>query len=147
MDAGSGKYFNELKARTDSRKAIIAVVGVGYVGLPLAVSFAETGYKVVGYDVNKETVAHLQSGKSHISDVPSEAISKQIAAGRLSFTVNPSVLAEADAIFVCVPTPFTLNKRNDSRTPSPRAVDRHRIDDISRHHYRDRPSHPEKGGP
>ncbi len=109
----SDKYISEFKRRDDAGETRIAVVGVGYVGLPLAVCFAEAGFPVVGYDVSTDTVANLKIGKSHISDVPDKAVAAQIDAGRLDFTTDPASLAKADALFVCVPTPFTKNKQPD----------------------------------
>jgi UDP-N-acetyl-D-glucosamine dehydrogenase len=113
MSKSINKYVSEFKRLDDERKTAIAVVGVGYVGLPLAVSFAEAGFPVVGYDVAPDTIANLKKGKSHISDVPDKAITAQIDAGRLDFTTDVSALKKADAIFVCVPTPFTKNKQPD----------------------------------
>jgi UDP-N-acetyl-D-glucosamine dehydrogenase len=107
------RHLDELKRKNESRATSIAVVGVGYVGLPLAICFAEAGFPVVGYDVSEAVVGGLNAGRSHISDVPGEAVQRQIDAGRLHFTTNADELAKADAIFVCVPTPFTKNKQPD----------------------------------
>ncbi len=113
MEGQEKNWIEELREGINTRTARIAVVGVGYVGLPLAVSYARAGFPVVGYDVNDETVARLNEGVSHISDVPGKAVKEQVDLGRLRFTTDPAVLAESDAIFVCVPTPFTRNKQPD----------------------------------
>jgi UDP-N-acetyl-D-glucosamine dehydrogenase len=113
MSENGNKYVEELKRLNDEKCTSIAVVGIGYVGLPLAVSFAEAGFTVAGYDVVEKTIAKLKAGHSHISDVPDEAIARQMKAGRLDFTIDAGALAKADALFVCVPTPFTRNKQPD----------------------------------
>jgi UDP-N-acetyl-D-glucosamine dehydrogenase len=89
------------------------VVGLGYVGLPLAVAYAEAGFRSVGFDVDGERAAALNDGRSHIDDVSGERVSAMVAAGRFGATAEPSALAEADVIFLCVPTPFDKAKTPD----------------------------------
>jgi UDP-N-acetyl-D-glucosamine dehydrogenase len=86
----------------------IGIVGLGYVGLPLAVAFAEVGEAVIGVDVDAGKVAALREGRSHVEDIPDERLAP--LADRLSFSTRPSDLSAAEAILVCVPTPLTRNR-------------------------------------
>ena len=107
----------ELMARLKDKRARVAIIGIGYVGLPLAVAFAESGYAVVGIDPVQSKVAAIQRGESYIMDVPSEQVARLVSqksagsAGRLSATNDYSVLSEVDAVSICVPTP--LRKTGD----------------------------------
>ncbi len=103
----------KLLGKIDSRSARITVVGVGYVGLPLAIHFVEDGFNVEGYDVNAETVKNLNSGVTHIKDVPSERVKNAVDSGKFHATSDESVLDDSDIVFICVPTPFTKNKTPD----------------------------------
>src|SRR3954464_15711764 len=89
----------------------VGIVGLGYVGLPLAVSFAEAGEHVVGIEVNARRVAQLRCGESYIEDVPTEQL--QSVMDRLEPTTRIAALAKVDAIVVCVPTPLTANREPD----------------------------------
>lgn len=102
-----------LEDRIRDRSATVAVVGLGYVGLPLAVAFGEVGYQVLGVDVDDAKVAAIGRGESYLGDVTSERITGLCAAGRLAATTDYSVLRDADVIFVCVPTPFDRMKTPD----------------------------------
>jgi UDP-N-acetyl-D-glucosamine dehydrogenase len=86
----------------------IGIVGVGYVGLPLAMEFAEAGHEVIGVDVDAQKVARLRDGSSHIEDVTDERLCAALA--RCRFTTRFVELHEADAVLVCVPTPLTPNR-------------------------------------
>ena len=97
--------------RLKDRTAKVAVLGLGYVGLPLATVFAEAGYQVTGIDPLEEKVTAIQGGKSYIQDVTDEQVVSLVAAGRLKATADFSVLADADAVSICVPTP--LRKTGD----------------------------------
>src|SRR3954447_5358549 len=89
----------------------IGIVGLGYVGLPLAVAFAEAGCDVVGVDVDAGRVAALGRGRSHVEDIPDERL--RAASARCEFTTRFVELHEAEAILVCVPTPLTPNREPD----------------------------------
>src|SRR4051812_30727871 len=89
----------------------IGIVGLGYVGLPLAVAFAEAGCDVVGVDVDGGRVAALAQGRPPIEDVPDERVAA--VRERIAFTTRYVELHEADAILVCVPTPLTRNREPD----------------------------------
>lgn len=93
------------------RSAQIGVVGIGYVGLPLAIVFGEAGFTVVGVDPDAEKVAAINRGESYILDVASERVKALVDAGRLSASTDYAVLGEADAVSICVPTP--LRKTGD----------------------------------
>lgn len=91
--------------------ATTGVIGLGYVGLPLAVEMARSGYSVIGFEVNKEVVVGVNEGESHVQDVPTGTLRPEVEAGRIEATLDMSRLAECDAIAICVPTP--LNKIKD----------------------------------
>jgi len=100
-----------LLRKIQDRKATIAVVGLGYVGLPLAVEFAKAGFNVIGYDVSQRVVDLLNEGKSHIQDVPASDVAALVKAKKFSATTDEARLDEADAISIAVPTP--LGKTRD----------------------------------
>jgi UDP-N-acetyl-D-glucosamine dehydrogenase len=104
-----------LKQKIDSRTAQVVVVGIGYVGLPLIVSFARAGFHVTGYDKDPVKVEKLKRGESYIEDIPSEALELFVREGKLTSSTNPSVLRQADAVIVCVPTPLNKTKDPDMR--------------------------------
>lgn len=94
-----------------ARQARVAVVGAGYVGLPLAVEVARAGFPTTAYDTDGERVQALGAGRSYVRDVASGTVAGLSQAGRLQASADPAVLADADAIVICVPTP--LNKTKD----------------------------------
>lgn len=93
------------------REARVAVLGLGYVGLPLATVFAEAGFSVVGIDPDQGKVAAVNRGESYIQDVGADQVARLVSAGKLSATADFSALAAADAVSICVPTP--LRKTGD----------------------------------
>jgi UDP-N-acetyl-D-glucosamine dehydrogenase len=99
--------------RIAARELTVAVVGLGYVGLPLAVGFGEAGFRALGYDVDGERVAALNQGVSHIEDVGSDRLGHLIKAGRFAASDQPAALASAVAVFISVPTPFDESKTPD----------------------------------
>lgn len=103
--------YEQLTRKIDDGSAHVAVIGLGYVGLPLAVAFADAGYRVLGFDVDRTKVERLRDGESYVLDVPSEAIAEHARAKRFEATDNPDRLADADTLHLCVPTP--LNKTGD----------------------------------
>ncbi len=104
-------YAKELITKLENKEARIAVLGLGYVGLPLAVVFAESGYKVTGIDPASEKVNAINAGKSYILDVEDEALASLVRSSSLEATSDFSTLAEIDAVSICVPTP--LRKTGD----------------------------------
>ncbi len=106
--------MGELEQRILAREASIAVIGLGYVGLPLAVEFAEAGYKVVGVDLDGHKVAALKRGVSYVGDVPSARVAALIENGHLDAVREyDSLDPPPDAVFICVPTPYTGAKVPD----------------------------------
>lgn len=103
----------QLLARIEDRSATVAVVGLGYVGLPLALEFARAGFHVIGFDVSQRVVDALMSGRSHIQDVSDAALGDMIAAGRFEATTDEARLREADAISIAVPTPLSKTRDPD----------------------------------
>lgn len=99
--------------RVRSRDLGIGVIGLGYVGLPLAVSYAESGFRVVGFDVDLERVAALNAGVSHIDDVADARLDAVVAGGRFSATAEVEMMKATDVVFICVPTPFDHAKIPD----------------------------------
>ena len=100
-----------LEKKFSERSAKVAVLGQGYVGLPLAVVFTEAGFDVIGIDPDASKVDAINAGRSYIGDVESSALAKLVKAGKLQATTDFGVLAEADAVSICVPTP--LRKTGD----------------------------------
>ena len=96
-----------------SRQARVGVVGLGYVGLPLAVEFARSGFAVTGIDLDTRKIAAINDGRSYIPDVPSDDVAALVAAGRLKATTDFSVVSELDTINICVPTPLRKSKDPD----------------------------------
>ena len=89
----------------------VGIVGLGYVGLPLAVAFAEAGHEVVGFDVDPRKIEGLSAGRSHIEDVPDERLAPLLE--RFQATADSSALSSCDAVIVCVPTPLTSSREPD----------------------------------
>jgi UDP-N-acetyl-D-glucosamine dehydrogenase len=102
---------DELIRRTESRNLTFGIVGLGYVGLPLALELAKAGYRVLGYDVNAKVVEGVNAGRSHVKDVSDSQLAEVQA--HLEATADASRLAEADAISICVPTPLSKFKDPD----------------------------------
>lgn len=102
-----------LLARIADRSAVIGVVGLGYVGLPLAIEFAKAGFRVIGYDVSQRVVDLLMDGQSHIQDVPATEVQAAVTAGTFTATTVEARLAECDAISIAVPTPLSKTRDPD----------------------------------
>jgi UDP-N-acetyl-D-glucosamine dehydrogenase len=99
--------FDELFKRIEGREAVIGVIGLGYVGLPVAVTFAEGGFTVIGVDLNELKVDAIDEGRSFLGDVADEQVAELRASGRLSAASSFDALSDADAVLICVPTPIT----------------------------------------
>ena len=107
------EHVDDFSARVASRDVVVGVVGLGYVGLPLCVSYAESGFRTVGFDVDAERTSALNEGVSHIDDVASERVAAVVQAGRFEATASPESLGAVDVVFICVPTPFDKAKTPD----------------------------------
>jgi len=106
-------WKQQLEEKIRNRTARVGVIGLGYVGLPLAVEFAKAGFTVTGIDVNEKKVARLNRGESYIQDVPSAAVEPLVRGGRLKAASNFSVVGELDTVDICVPTPLRKTKDPD----------------------------------
>ena len=104
---------DELLQKIKSRSGTVGVIGMGYVGLPLAVEFAKGGFTVIGFDVSDRVVKTLMRGESHIQDVASEDVAKLVKAGKLIATTDASELRKADAVSIAVPTPLVKTRDPD----------------------------------
>ncbi len=102
-----------LIAKAADRSAVFGVVGVGYVGLPLAVELASAGYRVLGFDINEKVVDTVKAGRSHVGDVPSETLARFTASGGITATTDMSRMSEADVVSICVPTPLSKTRDPD----------------------------------
>ena len=102
-----------MKAQIDKKQAQIAVMGLGYVGLPLALEFAKSGFHVLGVDPDKRKSRAIIQGKSYISDIEDGDIKQVVNKGFLKATSDFSALSDMDVIFICVPTPFSKFKEPD----------------------------------
>jgi UDP-N-acetyl-D-glucosamine dehydrogenase len=103
----------DLIAKAERREALFGIVGLGYVGLPLAVELADAGYRVLGFDVQDKVVDGLNAGRSHVKDVTDAQLQAVVKAGRFSATSDMLRLAEPDAVSICVPTPLSKFKDPD----------------------------------
>src|SRR5438034_7971561 len=99
-------YSEQLLHKLHSHSAHIGIIGLGYVGLPLAVAFAEAGFTVTGLDISCERVEALNKGESYILDIPSTQLHRLIESKKLSATSKYSDLEDVDAVSICVPTPL-----------------------------------------
>lgn len=106
-------HGRELAEKIRNRTARVSVVGLGYVGLPLAVEFARAGFAVTGIEADPEKVRRVNAGDSYVLDVPSAALAPLVAGGRLRATTDYACLAEADTVNICVPTPLRKTKDPD----------------------------------
>src|SRR6187200_2781373 len=86
---------------------VVAVIGQGYVGLPLAMRAVEVGYSVVGYEANPQRAKRLAAGESYVEDVPDEVLAAAVASGRYRASADPDALANFDVAIITVPTPLT----------------------------------------
>jgi UDP-N-acetyl-D-glucosamine dehydrogenase len=111
--ASAGEIRSALTEKIRNRTARVGILGLGYVGLPLAVEFAKAGFPVTGIDVSEFKVSRVNAGQSYIADIPGPQFSDLVAAGRLSATADFSVLRHLDTINICVPTPLRKTKDPD----------------------------------
>jgi UDP-N-acetyl-D-glucosamine dehydrogenase len=105
--------MNNLLEKIKEHKAKVGIIGLGYVGLPLAVEFARAGFEVWGIDIDPHKVASLNEGRSYIIDVPSEQLKPLVDNGRLKATTDFRIISQLDALSICVPTPLGKSRDPD----------------------------------
>ena len=105
--------MNEFKAKIKDKSLNIGIIGLGYVGLPLAVEFAKAGFSVTGFDADAEKISQINKGRSYISDVPPEDVRDLASSKKLIATPDKALLNKMDAIIICVPTPLRKTKEPD----------------------------------
>src|SRR5829696_5393023 len=103
----------DLLNKIEGRRAVIGVIGLGYVGLPLAVEFARAGHQVIGFDVDSLRTQLINQGLSYIPDVPTDQVKSLVELGKLSATSDFDQLAHTDVVVICVPTPLRKTKEPD----------------------------------
>ncbi len=113
LDTSSVATAQVLAEKIRTRRARVGVVGLGYVGLPLAVEFAKAGFTVTGIDVSEEKARRVNAGDSYVGDIPSATLAPLVETGRLRATADFSALLELDTINICVPTPLRKTKDPD----------------------------------
>lgn len=106
-------YYEQLKVKIEKHEAILCVIGMGYVGLPLALSFCEEKYHVIGFDLDQNKINKLMSGQSYISHIPAARIADHVQHGYFQATADPKELRKANIIFICVPTPLQRHHEPD----------------------------------
>ncbi len=113
MPENGERVLREFLDKVESREALIGVIGLGYVGLPLAEVFVQGGVRVLGFDVDPGKVEKLNAGESYIGHISSEGVKEMVDAGRFSATADMDRLGEPDALLICVPTPLTKVREPD----------------------------------
>jgi len=103
----------ELVQSIRDKKALVGIIGLGYVGLPLVREFTRGGMKVLGFDIDSAKVESLQAGRSYIEHIPDEVVRRMVGSGRFSATTDFNRLGEPDVIIICVPTPLTRQREPD----------------------------------
>ena len=111
-DAGTS-HATQLEARLRNKTAKIGVVGLGYVGLPLAIEFARKGFETVGIDLDRTKIETLSKGENYIQDIKDEHVRESVANGKFRVQYDYANVRDLDVIYICVPTPFTTNKDPD----------------------------------
>jgi UDP-N-acetyl-D-glucosamine dehydrogenase len=108
-----GTPLGELRTRLERQTAVVGVIGLGYVGLPQAMAFAQAGFPVLGFDIDADKTQAIGRGESYLLDIPSERVARLVTRGKLSATPDLGRLGECDAIVICVPTPLTEHREPD----------------------------------
>src|ERR1017187_2712111 len=113
LDTSPSATAQVLAEKIRTRRARVGIVGLGYVGLPLAVEFAAAGFTVTGIDISEEKVGRVNAGGSYVGDIPSATLASLVESGRLRATTDFSAVLDLDTINICVPTPLRKTKDPD----------------------------------
>ena len=113
LNVGLEPLATQLSAKFNDRQAVVGIMGLGYVGLPLLMAAAQSGFRALGFDTDQEKVAQITAGRCYISTVPEKALTNSVLDGRMTATTSFRRLAECDVICVCVPTPLTRQREPD----------------------------------
>lgn len=105
--------LDRLLTRIGDRKCVVGVIGLGYVGLPLALEFCSKKFQVIGFDVDEEKMTSILAGETYIKHIPADRISSAVDSGYLNVTMDFSRIRETDAVLICVPTPLTKHREPD----------------------------------
>ena len=104
---------NEFIENVKNKNSVIAVIGLGYVGLPLILGFNDVGFRTIGFDISEDLTTELMAGKSRIAHISSSRVQKMVDSGRFEATIDFSKISKADAILICVPTPLNAYREPD----------------------------------
>ena len=107
------RQLEETLEKIENGSAVVGVVGLGYVGLPLVLGFAERGFQVIGLDIDHKKVGAVRAGQSYIEHIPGESIGAAVSSGKLEATTDFSEAGRADALIICVPTPLDEHNEPD----------------------------------
>src|SRR5437870_726047 len=113
VEAPPSENYVELERKIRTKQASVGVIGLGYVGLPLALELGNAGFRVTGLDINPDKVSTLRSGRSYITDVSDDQVAQAIEENRFVATSELDALAELDTVSICVPTPLRKSKDPD----------------------------------
>ena len=106
-------YKKILSEKISNKKAVVGIIGLGYVGLPLALTFTAGGFTVIGFDIDEKKIPLLMAGSSYIKHIPSEKIAEAVKSRLFNATSDFSRLTECDCILICVPTPLDNHRQPD----------------------------------
>ncbi len=105
--------MNEFLTLIDNKKCVVGIIGLGYVGLPLALEFSKKGYRVIGFDLDIKKIKSIEAGQTYIKHIPADSIDSAVKSGNLTATTDFSKISETDAVLICVPTPLTKHREPD----------------------------------
>ena len=106
-------HFKEILEKIEKKQAVVGIVGLGYVGLPLAVEIAQAGYKTIGFDVQPQKVDMVNKGVNYIGDIVNSVLEDVVKSGKLSATSDFSFIKDVDCVAICVPTPLDQYQQPD----------------------------------
>ena len=113
MSGNSNLYFKNLEEKILNKNISVGIIGLGYVGLPLALTFCEKKIKVIGFDINKNYIEKINNGESYIQHINSERVANQVSKKLIKGTLDFKLIKETDVILICVPTPLNKYKEPD----------------------------------